>query len=74
MQQTEEFKDSIAELKKIVKVSSVLKKSSTYMKITGVEFNGEYYGNLTDLDKRRLKEMGDLLKKLGQEIHENIDK
>lgn len=74
MKQTEEFKEMIERLKEVVKISSVLNKSSTYMKLCGVDFNGEYYGNLTDLDQRRLRELAGTLKSLGAELDENLDR
>lgn len=74
MKQTKEFKELIVRTKEIVKISTVLNKSSTYMKLCGVDFNGEYYGDLTDLDQRRLKELADKLQSLGKELHENLDR
>lgn len=55
MKQTEKFKQTIKDLKRLVKFSSIMGKNSTYMKITGIDFNGVKFGNLTDLDKRRLR-------------------
>jgi hypothetical protein len=49
------------------------------MKITGIDFNGTKYGNLTDLDKRRLSGLIDetriILNKLEFHIsnHEDLD-
>lgn len=74
MKQTKEFKELIARTKEVVKISTVLNKSSTYMKLCGVDFNGEYYGDLTDLDQRRLKELADKLQSLGKELHESLGK
>jgi hypothetical protein len=79
MKQTEKFKGLIKELKKKMKLSSIMGKNSTYMKITGIDFNGTKYGNLTDLDKRRLSGLIDetriILNKLEFHIsnHEDLD-
>lgn len=55
MKQNDKFKLLIKELKKKMKLSSIMGKNSTYMKLTGIDFNGTKFGNLTDLDKRRLR-------------------
>lgn len=57
MKQNDKFKHLIKELKKIIKLSSILGKNSTYMKLTGIDFNGTKFGDLTDLDKRRVRAM-----------------
>lgn len=75
MKQNDKFKALIKELKKKMKLSSIMGKNSTYMKLTGIDFNGTKFGNLTDLDKRRLRtlieEMRILLNKI--EFHLSND-
>lgn len=75
MKQNDKFKQLIKELKKKMKLSSIMGKNSTYMKLTGIDFNGTKFGNLTDLDKRRLRtlieEMRILLNKI--EFHLSND-
>jgi hypothetical protein len=55
MKQTDEFKKAVKSFKKVAKLSSLLGKSSTYIKISGSEFNGVKDADLTDLDIDRIK-------------------
>jgi hypothetical protein len=55
MKQTAEFKKAIRGFKKVVKFSSLLDKSSTYIKVSGSVFNGERDHDLSDIDIERIR-------------------
>ena len=55
MKQTQEFKKAIRGFKKVVKFSSLLDKSSTYIKVSGSVFNGVRDADLNDIDVERIR-------------------
>lgn len=70
MRQTPEFKKAIRGFKKAVKFSSLLDKSSTYIKVSGSKFNGEIDGDLSELDIQRIKNAIKIVKSRTAELEE----
>jgi len=58
---TNETKKAFAQLKELVKVSKILNQSSTYLKLSGFEFNGKTNNFLSYEDKNRTKAMIELI-------------
>lgn len=68
MKQTLEFKKAIKLFKKVTKFSALLDKSSTYIKVSGSEFNGVRDADLTDIDIIRIKKAIERVKTRTEEL------
>ena len=68
MKQTLEFKKAIKLFKKVTKFSALLDKSSTYIKVSGSEFNGVRDADLTDVDIIRIKKAIERVKTRTEEL------
>lgn len=68
MKQTLEFKKAIKSFKKVTKFSALLDKSSTYIKVSGSEFNGVRDADLTDVDIIRIKKAIERVKTRTEEL------
>ena len=70
MKQTLEFKKAIKLFKKVTKFSALLDKSSTYIKVSGAEFNGVRDADLTDVDIARIRKAIERVKKRTEELEQ----
>jgi len=70
MKQTAEFKKAVKLFKKVTKFSALLDKSSTYIKISGSEFNGVRDADLTEVDIARIRKAIDRVKKRTEELEQ----
>jgi len=73
MKQTAEFKKAIKLFKKVTKFSALLDKSSTYIKVSGSEFNGVRDADLTEVDIKRIKKAIERVKIRTQELENVFD-